>query len=209
MVIPMRGVYAIYDRATLSSNALDTVQAVLETGVDWLQYRDKRPSGPDPDLAKQLGATTHAAGAGFIVNDDWKLAVDVGPDGVQMGASDGDLRTGRTALGLGAVIGASCSGSLERARAAIDADANYVSFGRFFESNTKPDAPLADPVILRRARDFGRPVVAIGGIDADNAATHFESGSDALAVSGAIFQAPSPAREVQTLVAVSSRFAAR
>lgn len=209
MVRPIRGVYAIYDRATLSENALDKVQAVLEAGVDWLQYRDKRPPGPELDLAKQLSDMTHTAGAGFIVNDDWQLALDVGADGVHLGASDGDLRAARAALGPEAVIGASCSGSLERAQAAIDADASYVSFGRFFGSNTKPNAPPADPAILGRARDLGRPIVAIGGIDTENAAPLFEAGADAVAVSGAIFQAPSPARAAQALLAISERFVAR
>ncbi|WP_111745804.1 thiamine phosphate synthase [Salinisphaera orenii] len=202
MLAAMRGVYAIYDRSTLADDALASVDAVLETGVTWLQYRDKRTGAPDPTLARRLADAAHAAGVGFIVNDDWRLALDIGADGVHLGTADGDCRTARAALGPDAVIGASCQSSIERGRAALEAGASYLSFGRFFTSETKPDAPPADPSVLGQARALGHPIVTIGGIDASNASTLIEAGTDAVAVSGAIFRSTEPAAEARKLVAL-------
>lgn len=196
---PVHGVYAIYNRATLADDALAPTRAVLEAGASWLQYRDKRAGAPDANLAARLLEIARDAGAGFVVNDDWRLALRIGADGVHLGADDAHIRTARAALGPNAVIGASCSGSLTRARAAAAASADYLSFGRFFDSQTKPDAPPAEPEILTQARILDRPVVAIGGIDATNAGRLVAAGADAVAVSGAIFHARSPAAQAQSL----------
>lgn len=198
----MRGLYAVYDRSTLADDALESVAGVLSAGVGWLQYRDKRSNGPDPDLARRLLAQARAEGVGFIVNDDWRLALALRADGVHLGADDGNLRTARAALGPQAVIGASCQASLERARAARDAGADYLSFGRFFTSATKPDAPAANPAVLGAAHSLNRDVVAIGGITTDNAGTLIAAGTDAIAVSGTIFQARSPQAATQSLAAL-------
>ena len=185
-----RGVYGIYDRASLADDALARVDAVLKAGLVWLQYRDKRAQAPDRGLIAALGERCRAHGTAFIINDDWRLALAVGADGVHLGQSDGDVTQARTALGDDALIGVSCQDRIERAQAALAAGADHVSFGRFFVSSTKPDAPAADPAVLGTARALGAPVVAIGGITADNAPRLVEAGADLLAVSSALFRAP-------------------
>ncbi|KEZ79198.1 thiamine phosphate synthase [Salinisphaera hydrothermalis] len=187
-----RGVYAIYDRASLASDRLDAVEAVLSAGAVWLQYRDKRESAPDRGLLAELAALTQSHGAKLIVNDDWRLAVEIGADGVHLGQSDGSVTQARSAFGPNAIIGISCQDRIERARAGIAAGASYVSFGRFFTSTTKPDAPPAAPGVLTAARELGVPVVAIGGINAGNAATLIDAGADLVAVSAGLFAAADP-----------------
>lgn len=197
-----RGVYAIYDRAGLADDALDTVEAILAAGVVRLQYRDKRAQAPDRPLITALAELCRRHGADFIINDDWRLARAVGADGVHLGQSDGDPAAARAALGPNALIGISCQDRIARARTALAAGADHVSFGRFFVSTTKPDAPAADPAVLGQARALGVPIVAIGGITRDNAAALVTAGADLLAVSGALFKAPDPAREVAALNAL-------
>lgn len=184
-----RGLYAIYDRTTLDTDAFDRVKAVLAGGACWLQYRDKRPAAPDNALVARLRDLTHAHGARLIVNDDWPLARASGADGVHLGQSDGSVGDARSALGETAIIGVSCSNDIDRARDAVAEGASYVSFGRFFASATKPDAPPAALSSLAPARTLGVPVVAIGGIDRHNARQVIAAGADLIAVSGALFQA--------------------
>lgn len=188
-----RGVYAIYDRAGLAGDRLEAVDRVLAAGAVWLQYRDKRTSAPDPGLLAELTALTRTHGAKLIINDDWRLAVDIGADGVHLGQTDGSVTQARAALGPDAIVGISCQDRIERARAGIAAGASYISFGRFFSSTTKPDAPPADPGVLTRARGLGVPVTAIGGINAGNAATLIAAGADLVAVSAGLFAADDPA----------------
>lgn len=187
-----RGVYAIYDRAGLSDDRLDAADAILAAGALWLQYRDKRESAPDRGLLAELAALTRAHDAKLIINDDWRLALDVGADGVHLGQTDGSVRQARTALGPNMIVGISCQNRIERARAGIAAGASYVSFGRFFASTTKPDAPPASLGVLADARDLGVPVVAIGGINAGNAAALINAGADLVAVSAGLFAAADP-----------------
>ncbi|MES1939496.1 thiamine-phosphate pyrophosphorylase [Salinisphaera sp. T5B8] len=200
-----RGLYAIYDRTTLEHDALDRVEAVLAGGACWLQYRDKRTSGADAALLGELRSLTRAYDSKLIVNDDWRLAQAVAADGVHMGQSDGSIAHARAALGDDALIGVSCSGELAHAYTGIEQGASYVSFGRFFTSRTKPDAPAADTRVLGQARALGVPVVAIGGIDANNAATVIAAGADLIAVSAALFHAADSGAAARELSALFER----
>ncbi|MGN8160420.1 thiamine phosphate synthase [Salinisphaera sp. RV14] len=187
-----RGLYAIYNRAGLDGDRLAAVDAVLAAGAIWLQYRDKRPEAPDRGLMAELAALTRAHGAKLIINDDWRLAVETGADGVHLGQADGSVSQARAALGPRAIVGISCQDRIARARAGIAAGASYVSFGRFFASTTKPDAPPAETRVLTAARELGVPVVAIGGIHAGNAPALIAAGADLIAVSAGLFAAADP-----------------
>ncbi|WP_423823207.1 thiamine phosphate synthase [Salinisphaera sp. SPP-AMP-43] len=187
-----RGLYAIYDRASLDGDHLAHVEAILAHGALWLQYRDKRDSAPDRGLLCELAALTRAYDARLIVNDDWPLAAEIGADGVHLGQNDGNVAEARAALGERAIIGISCQDRIERARAGLAAGASYISFGRFFSSATKPDAPPAAPAVLTAARELGAPIVAIGGINRYNARSLITAGADLIAVSGGLFAAPDP-----------------
>lgn len=132
------------------------------------------------------------AGVPFIVNDDAALARELDADGIHLGEHDGSIASARALLGDDAVVGLSCYGDLHRANAALAAGADYVAFGAFFASPTKPDARRAGIHLLRESADLGIPRVAIGGITPDNARPLVAAGADLLAVISGVFDAPDP-----------------
>lgn len=184
----LRGLYAITDG---SDGIVEKSLAALAGGVLILQYRDKTGEPRRRlDEATRLRAACHEHGALFLVNDDVQLALVVGADGVHLGRTDMPLSTARALLGEDAVIGATCHDSLELADAAVAAGADYIAFGAFFPSPTKPDAVRAPVEILTRARAlFDVPICAIGGIMLDNGAQLLAAGADMLAVSHGVYGA--------------------
>ena len=188
-LFPSHGLYAITDGPRI--DLLEVVAQALAGGARVLQYRDKTADAArrhaEAAALKQL-CDTHTVP--LIVNDDVALAVAVGAAGVHLGRDDDDVAAARAALGAGAIIGVSCYDSLERARAAAAAGADYVAFGAFFPSPTKPQAVRASLDLLRQSATLGVPRVAIGGITPDNALSLVEAGADFLAVISAVFGAP-------------------
>lgn len=185
------GVYAITPETADTERLLAQVEAALAGGVAAVQYRDK--SG---DVARrhaqasELAALCRRFGAPLIVNDDLRLADLAGADGVHLGRDDGSIREARIILGKGKFIGASCYQSLDLAQAAQAAGADYVAFGSFFASPTKPAAGRADADLLRAATRVLRiPIVAIGGITAANAPGLIDAGADSVAALSALFDA--------------------
>ncbi len=180
----------------LSRDALlHRCRAALAAGVDWLQYRAK--DGADPQIARRLRVLTQQAGARLIINDDPALAAAVGADGVHLGRDDGSLADARDRLGPDALIGVSCYDDLDRAERLAAAGADYLAFGAVFASPTKPGAVRCPLRVLGEARRFGRPVVAIGGITADNAHEALAAGADRVAVLSDVFSAPDVAARVR------------
>ncbi len=189
----IRGLYVITDGAGDSPEALaGKVEAALRGGARVVQYRDKSTDAARRQAeASALGDRCRAAGACFIVNDDPALARAVGADGVHVGRDDAAIAAAREQLGASAIVGASCYADLERARAAAEAGANYLAFGSVYPSATKPDAVRAPLALFAEARTFfDGPLVAIGGINADNIAAVMRAGADAAAVVDAVFGAP-------------------
>ncbi|MDZ7805161.1 thiamine phosphate synthase [Thiohalophilus sp.] len=185
----LRGLYAVTDGRLTGQPLFDAVRAALAGGVQLVQYRDK--SGETPrrqDEAARLVELCHAQGALLLINDDTELALAVGADGVHLGQTDTPLASARARLGPQRIIGVSCNNRLEWARAAQQAGADYVAFGRFFPSSTKPDAPQAGLALLEQARQqLDLPIAAIGGITPDNAPQLHAAGADMLAVVNALF----------------------
>ena len=144
------------------------------------------------DAGTRLRDACAETGVAFIVNDDARLAHALHADGVHLGEHDGGIPEARTLLGDAAIIGISCYDDLQRARDAAAAGADYIAFGAFFPSPTKPNARRASPALLRDSADLGIPRVAIGGITPDNARPLVEAGADLIAVISGIFDAPDP-----------------
>lgn len=183
-----RGLYAVTDGPR--SDLLEVCAAALAGGAAIIQYRDKTADRVrHRDEAAQLAALCVRHGVPLIINDDVELAAQVGATGVHLGEDDADIATARMRLGNGAIIGVSCYDSLDRARRAAAAGADYLAFGAFFASPTKPNARRATPDLLRAARTFGRPLVAIGGITPDNAQLLIEAGADFIAAISGVFAA--------------------
>jgi thiamine-phosphate pyrophosphorylase len=185
------GVYAITPETADTKRLLAQVEAALAGGVAAVQYRDKSGDvARRHEQASELAALCRRFGAPLIVNDDLRLADLAGADGVHLGRDDGSIREARIILGKGKFIGASCYQSLELAQAAQAAGADYVAFGSFFASPTKPAAGRADADLLRAATRVLRiPIVAIGGITAANAPQLIDAGADSVAVLSALFDA--------------------
>lgn len=189
----LRGLYAITSQALCQSpQRLDAgVAAAIAGGARLIQYRDKTGDAATRFAnAGRLRRRCRDAGALFIVNDDMHLAADVGADGVHLGQTDGAIEAARALLGSGVLIGVSCSGDLQRALTAQQQGADYVAFGRFYDSSTKPDAPQASIAVLREARTrLPLPICAIGGITPGNAAALLAAGADLIAAVDGVFGA--------------------
>lgn len=183
------GLYAVTDSQLLPADKLlAAVEAALRGGAVLVQYREK--SAPQPERLRQardLTVLCRNAGVPLIINDDPELARRCGAAGVHLGQTDSSLVNARQQLGEHAIIGATCHADLALAASADRDGADYLAFGRFFNSKTKPDAPAADTSVLARAGQFGKPVTAIGGITAGNGETLIRAGADMLAVVGGLF----------------------
>lgn len=189
---PIERLYAVTPDASESDWLYQRTGAVLAGGARVIQYRSK-----NADLrlrraqASRLLELCRARAALLIVNDDVALAREVGADGVHLGRADMSPGVARSVLGDAAVIGISCYDSLARAQIAQGEGADYVAFGSFFHSSVKPDAVRAPVELLRAARAaLDVPIVAIGGITAENGCALIEAGADALAVVSALFHVP-------------------
>ncbi len=186
----LHGLYAITDNTLIKTKQfIDTVEQAIIGGVKIIQYRDK--SKDNKRRFKQAQALRHLCQQykiPLIINDDVTLAQQVNADGVHIGKEDADLSTARAVLGDEAIIGVSCYNQLSLAHQAINASANYVAFGRFFNSRIKPQAVSCSVEVLREAhKTLNAPIVAIGGITPDNGAELIGAGADCLAVIQGLF----------------------
>ncbi len=188
-----RGLYVITDSTLTDSDHLPAqVGQAIAGGAVAVQYRDKSTDRQQRLLqARALAGVCRAAGVPLIVNDDVELAAQAEADGVHLGRDDADIADARRRLGKRALIGVSCYNELERARHGATAGADYLAFGRFFPSPTKPDAVQADIELLSAARrTLSVPLVAIGGITPENGGRLVAAGADLLAVVHGVFGAP-------------------
>lgn len=188
------GLYLVTPDLVDTALLVEISRAAILGGATLLQYRNKTADAMlRLEQARALRDLTRETGCFFIINDSFRLAIEVGADGVHLGRDDGEVAQARRASGGGLAIGVSCYGDFERARAAHDAGADYVAFGAMYASPTKPQAPPAPIGLIARARrELGARVACIGGITADNAAPLVEAGANWLAVITDIYQAANP-----------------
>lgn len=190
---PLRGLYAITPDWSDTRRLLAATEPILAAGCRLLQYRNKTASPCHrQEQAVALRGLTRRFGARLIVNDDLDLAQFCEADGVHLGEDDGELALARARLGEGKILGASCYQDAALAAKAARAGADYVAFGSFFPSPSKPRARRAGLELLALGKAAGRPVCAIGGITPDNAPTLVKAGADMLAVISALYDAPAP-----------------
>ena len=191
--MPARGLYLITPDEPDTARLLERTAPLLRH-VALLQYRNKAASADlrrrQAEALASLCATAHCP---LVINDDVALAMDVAADGVHLGEHDAGARAARALLGPARIVGVSCYDSLERAGAAAAAGADYLAFGAFFPSPTKPAARRAAPALLQAAGPLGLPRVAIGGITPDNAPALVAAGADLVAVISGVYDAVEPA----------------
>ncbi len=185
------GLYAITPEMTDTGALIRKVEAALRGGAQVIQYRTKAfGAALCRDQAGAIARACRDRNALFIVNDSIELARQVNADGVHLGKEDAEIGAARAAMNRGKLIGMSCYNDVTLAKSAVSRGADYVAFGSFFPSATKPLATRADPEVLRHASELGVPIVAIGGIDEHNAGALIAAGASAIAVINALFEAP-------------------
>lgn len=185
----LAGLYAITDSQLSPANCLlNHTEQAIRGGAKIIQYRDKSDNQRQRlEQAMALRTLCHRHQVPLIINDDIELALAVDTDGVHLGKNDGDIASARQKLGH-RLIGVSCYNDWPSAEAAQAAGADYVAFGAFFPSSTKPNAPRATTDLLKQAKQkLSIPSVAIGGITPANGRALVQSGADMLAVIHGIF----------------------
>ena len=183
----------------------DRLRAALEPGIAAaFQLRVKDVDEPQlARLAEPLQRICAEVEVAFIVNDSISLAKRLGADGVHLGQSDGDIGEARALLGPGAQIGKTCHDSRHLAMEAGEAGADYVAFGAFYPTTTKPSDYRPDPSILTWwSALFEIPCVAIGGITAAKAKPLVDAGADFIAVCQAVWSQDDPRAAVQAFAEV-------
>jgi len=191
----LRGLYAITPCSSIqslsTSELLARTRQVLEGGARIIQYREKlHPAALQQEQASKIKLMCEEYGATLLINDDVSLAEAIEADGVHLGQEDARLNEARRRLGRQAIIGISCYNQMDLARQAEEEGADYVAFGRFFPSSSKPEAVQADMELLKQAlSELSIPVTCIGGITPDNAKLLVSAGADMLAVIEGVFGA--------------------
>jgi thiamine-phosphate pyrophosphorylase len=184
----------------------ELLRAVLAGGAAAVQVREK--DMPDSRLlarAREVIRAAHEAGALAIVNDRPDIAVLAAADGVHVGQDDLAPNDVRRIVGPGRIVGVSTH-SLAQALAAAEAGADYIGCGPMFQSTTKPQEIIPGPALAAEVtRQVGLPVMAIGGITADNSPQVMAAGVRWLAVSSVVCSAADPEAEVRRMVEVLRR----
>jgi tRNA (guanine-N7-)-methyltransferase len=178
------GVYAITPTELCGAELIGAAETALVAGAALLQYRAKPANADD---AKQLAKICAQHRVPLIINDDIELAAEL-QCGVHLGEHDTDVASARQRLGGRAIIGASCYNDISRAQAAVAAGASYIAFGAIYASQTKPHARVATLDLFTQAKTFNVPMVAIGGIDASNAADVIAAGANYVAAVNGVFE---------------------
>lgn len=198
--------YAVTDRMWLKEgeSLVDVCREVLTHGATFLQVREK-------DLeetafareARELQDLCARQKVPFVVNDSVEIAMEIDADGVHVGQSDIRGRDIRAMIGPDKILGIS-AGTVEEARAAEAAGADYIGVGAVFGTSTKKNARnLSVPILRTISQAVSIPVVAIGGINRDNILQLAGSGVDGVAVVSAIFAAQDPGRAAEELLQLS------
>ncbi|WP_224450263.1 thiamine phosphate synthase [Haloprofundus salilacus] len=179
------------------------VREAIDGGVDVVQLREKHATARERyRLARTLRRLTTEAGIPLVVNDRVDIAVAVDADGVHLGDDDLPVPVARAQLPDGAVVGRSVS-TVEGARRAVDAGADYLGVGAVFDTTSKDVSDAQSNVgveaVAAIADAVDIPVVAIGGITAENAGRVVEAGADGVAVVSEIAGASDPAATTRRL----------
>ena len=198
--------YAITDRMWLKpgQRLTSVTEEVLKNGATFLQIREKDlAEGDFTAEAAELRALCEKYRVPFVVNDSVESALATGADGVHVGQSDIRGRDIRAIIGPDKILGIS-AGTVEEAVAAEQAGADYIGVGAVFATGTKKNARNLTMDQLRAIRaSVSIPVVAIGGINAENIGQLSGSGVDGVAVVSAIFAAADPGAATARLLTLS------
>lgn len=185
----------VTDRQFLGERSLvDLAVQAIKGGVDMVQLREKNlDTRPWLDLAMELAKLCRQQGAFFIVNDRVDIAAACGADGVHLGQDDFPVALARKILGQRKIIGKSTH-SVEQAKAALKEKTDYIAVGPVFWTETKKiDRPVGTELVRQVRKLTRKPILAIGGIQPENAASVIAAGASGVAVVSALMAAPDAA----------------
>jgi thiamine-phosphate pyrophosphorylase len=197
LVLPR--LYVILDAALITSPERDCALSLAEAGVRLLQYRNKcAPVRHYFDSSCALAEMLCPKGVSFFVNDRPDVAFLAGASGVHVGQDDLDVERARRVAGNDKLVGVSTH-NLEQFERAAASSADYIAVGPVFSTSSKanPD-PVVGVGFIRSVRALtNKPIVAIGGITLERAASVIEAGADSVAVISGILSAPNPAKQAR------------
>jgi thiamine-phosphate pyrophosphorylase len=197
-LVPPR-LYVILDATLLDNSLYDCARKLAAAGVRWLQYRDKSASTRDLlETSQKLISSLSSRGSSLIVNDRPDVAALAGAAGVHVGQEDLDAEQARAVVGKEMWVGVSTH-TLEQFRRAASTSADYIAVGPVFDTTSKanPD-PVVGLELIRQARQLtDKPIVAIGGITLDRAASVIAAGADSVAVIRDVLCAVKPAEQAR------------
>ncbi|MCS7013473.1 MAG: thiamine phosphate synthase [Chloroherpetonaceae bacterium] len=200
---PISGVCVITDTVVQSCwTHLQLAELAMRGGARLIQLRDKTlPTRELFAIAVALRTLTLAFGARLIINDRVDIALAADADGVHLGQTDLPIPAARKILGEGKLIGGTAS-TLEEAVAVEKDGADYIGFGHIFPttSKEKPSPPKGLEMLRQVVRAVRIPVIAIGGITAENAREVIKAGAAGIAVISAVAKAASPEAATKELV---------
>ncbi len=196
--------YAVTDRSWLGDNSLAAqVEDAIKAGVTFVQLREKElPYADFVAEAKKVKEITAHYRIPLVINDNIEVAQEIDADGVHVGQSDLDVSAARALLGEDKIIGVSAQ-TLEEAVWAEKHGADYLGVGTVFPTSTKLDATGVSFAVLQDiCSKVAIPVVAIGGINAENILGLQGTGIDGVAVVSAIFAQPDISAAARKLAAL-------
>jgi thiamine-phosphate pyrophosphorylase len=202
LVLPR--LYVILDAALITSPERDCAASLAEAGVRLLQHRNKSAPGRQYlKSSRELAELLVPRGVSFFVNDRPDVAFLSGAKGVHVGQDDLDVEQARRIVGRERLVGVSTHnlGQFEQAAAS---SADYIAVGPVFSTLSKanPDPVVGLDFIRRVRRLTDKPVVAIGGITLERAASVIEAGADSVAVISGILTAPDPAQRARQYIEI-------
>lgn len=191
---------------------LESVRLALAGGCRWIQLRMKDATvdeiRPVALAAQQL---CRAAGATFIIDDHVTLVKEIGADGVHLGKNDMPIAEARRLLGKDFIIGGTAN-TFADVKSHYEAGADYIGCGPFRFTTTKKNlSPVLglegyrDIVTQMKQEGINLPIVAIGGITADDIPAIMQTGVTGIALSGSVLRAQNPAEEMQRLITLSEK----
>ena len=186
---------------------LDSVKIALEGGCKWVQLRMKEATDAEVlPIAVEAQKLCREAGATFIIDDRVELVKQIGADGVHLGLGDMPIAEARKILGDDFIIGGTAN-TFENVKAHYEASANYVGCGPFrFTTTKKKLSPVLGlegyRSIVSKMKEQGIdiPIVAIGGITAEDIPQIMQTGVTGIALSGTVLRAEDPVGEMKRIL---------
>lgn len=185
----LRGLYIVTPDWDDTDKLVAATEQAIQGGAMLVQYRHKTASAIlRREQANTLLQVCRRHSVPFIVNDDVELCLQLDADGIHVGGTDAGVAQVRAMVGRDKIVGASCYGSLQRARDACQAGATYMAFGGFYSSRVKKYTFKTEPCLLAEAkRDIALPAVVIGGMTVENCQALIEQGADMVAAISSVY----------------------